>query len=374
MSTSKRVLIIGSYAPSLIDFRGALIGAIERSGHSVIAAAPGITPTIAKRLRNIGAEPRQIPLDNVSLNPLKLLQSYRAVMSIVREERPDVILAYTIKPVIAGALAGRAEDVPMIVSLITGVGYSFTGGRELKRVLSRAAASVLYRAALSRSHAVIFQNPDDERLFRRLRLVNADQRTEIVNGSGVDLSSFSPAPLPSVPSFLMISRLLRDKGIREFANAASRIKSVRPDARIILVGGLDPSPDSLRQRELAGLVQLGVEYRGHLSDVRPAIRDCSVYVLPSYREGTPRSVLEAMAMGRAIITTDAPGCRETVIRGENGLLVEPRDPESLFQAMMRFIEEPDLAARMGSASRRIAEAKYDVRCVNADMLRFCELS
>jgi len=142
----------------------------------------------------------------------------------------------------------------------------------------------------------------------------------------------------------------------------------------VLVGDLDPSPDSLDRHELDELIRCGVDYLGHVADVRPAIASCSVYVLPSYREGTPRSVLEAMAMGRAIITTDAPGCRETVREGENGLLVPPRDADSLFDAMMRFVDEPDLARTMGAASRRLAEAKYDVRQVNADLLRYARLS
>jgi glycosyltransferase involved in cell wall biosynthesis len=294
--------------------------------------------------------------------------------ALIRAERPDVVLAYTIKPVIVAALAGRAERVPRIVSLITGAGYAFTGGRELKRRVSRAAAALLYRLALKRSDVIIFQNPDDERLFRELRLVPKTRETQVVNGSGVDLDRFAPAPVPARTSFLMIARLLKDKGIREFAEAAKRVKAVHPDTPITLVGDFDPSPDSLTCKELDELVRCGVHYRGHLDDVRPAIADCSVYVLPSYREGTPRSVLEAMAMGRAIITTDAPGCRETVIEGENGFLVPPRDSNALFEAMTRFVDDPAIAAAMGKASRRLVEAKYDVRQVNSDLLRYAGLS
>lgn len=372
--SGKRVLIIGSFAPSLIQFRGPLIEEMVRQGHLVIAAAPAIGEAVADAIRALGAEPREIPMRNVSLNPLALLRSYRAGRLLVREIRPDVILAYTIKPVIVAALAGRAERVPTIVSLITGAGYAFTGGREPKRLISRLAASLLYRAALRRSDVVIFQNPDDQALFRRLRLLRTGQRTEIVSGSGVDLVHFLPAPLPERTSFLMIARLLKDKGIREFAQAAKRLKAAHPQVPVVLVGDFDPSPDSLRQEELDELVRCGVEYKGYLNDVRPAIADCSVYVLPSYREGTPRSVLEAMAMARAIITTDAPGCRETVRQGVNGLLVQPRDASSLFEAMMRFVRDPSLAARMGPAARELAEAKFDVRKINAQLVRHAGLS
>ena len=374
MARGKRILVFGSYAPSLIHFRGTLIADMAKRGHSVLAAAPEIDGHVAESLRKLGAEPRQIPLRNVSLNPLALFKSYKAARALLREAQPDIILAYTIKPVIVAALAGRAERTGRIVSLITGAGYAFTGGREPRRVLSKLAATFLYRRALKRSDVVIFQNPDDQALFRRLRLLPRGQRTAIVNGSGVDLEYFSPAPIPEKTSFLMIARLLRDKGVREFAEAAKRLKAQYPSIHIGLVGDFDPSPDSLRQDELDELIRCGIDYKGRLDDVRPAIAACSVYDLPSYREGTPRSVLEAMAMGRAIITTDAPGCRETVNPGENGLLVKPRDADSLFDAMKRFVDEPALARRMGEASRRMAEARYDVIKVNADLMRHAGLT
>jgi glycosyltransferase involved in cell wall biosynthesis len=167
----------------------------------------------------------------------------------------------------------------------------------------------------------------------------------------------------------MIARLLWDKGIREFAAAAKRLRREHPEVPIALVGYLDPSPDSLSESELAALVAAGVDFKGKLEDVRPAIAECSVYVLPSYREGTPRSVLEAMAMARAIVTTDAPGCRETVKDGINGFLVPPGDADALYEAMVRFIERPELAAEMGARSREIAERRYDARKVSADIIR-----
>lgn len=370
----KRVLILGSFAPSLVHFRGPLIAAMVERGHEVTTAAPEMDEVTAAALRELGAEPRQIPLRNVSLNPLGLLRSFQAARALIRDVRPQVVLAYTIKPVIVGTLAARAERVTTIVALITGVGYAFTGGYEVKRLISRAAASLLYRIALKHSHVIVFQNRDDETLFRRLLLVPRLRETHIVHGSGVDLDRFAHAPLPPRISFLMIARLLKDKGIREFAEAAKRLKANHSNVAVTLVGDFDPSPDSLSQKELDELVRCGIDYKGYMADVRPAIASCSVYVLPSYREGTPRSVLEAMAMGRAIITTDAPGCRETVREGENGFLVPPRDADSLYRAMMRFVEQPDIAPKMGDASRKFAEAKYDVRQVNEDLLRYAGLS
>jgi glycosyltransferase involved in cell wall biosynthesis len=369
----KTVLILGSYAPSLVTFRGPLIAAMAERGHRVIASAPSIAPGTAAALRRLGAEPREVPLANASLNPLAMVQSLRTLRRLLLEIRPDVLLSYTIKPVILGALAGRATGVPAIVSLITGVGYAFTEGGELKRRFTRLAASPLYRMALARSTAIVFQNPDDEALFQKLRLVRGEANVFRTNGSGIDLDRFEPTVLPERTSFLMIARLLKDKGIREFAKAAKRIKEKHPDVPIALVGRLDPSPDSLTPAELQELSRHGIDFKGELEDVRPAISGCSVYVLPSYREGTPRSVLEAMAMGRAIVTTDAPGCRETVREGENGLLVPPRDSEALHEAMLRFVRDPRLAAAMGVASRRLAERKFDVRKVNSALLEIAGL-
>ncbi|WP_246449048.1 glycosyltransferase family 4 protein [Sphingomonas sabuli] len=370
---NRKILVVGSYAPSLVTFRGPLIAAMVQLGHDVVAAAPDMDDATAGKLRALGASPANVPLKNASLSPFGLLRSLRAMRALVRSVRPDAILSYTVKPVVLGALAGHAERVPKIVSLVTGLGYAFTGGREPKRMVSKAAASFLYRAAFRRSHVILFQNGDDQALFRKLGLVGRDRQTHVVDGSGIDIDQFTPAPLPEGPSFLMIARLLRDKGICEFGQAAMRIKATHPDVPIALVGMFDPSPDSLSQDELDALIAAGIDYRGQLADVRPAIAQCSVYVLPSYREGTPRSVLEAMAMGRAIITTDAPGCRETVVDGENGLLVPPRDADALYEAMLTMIERPEPIAAMGAASRRIAERKYDVRKVNADLLRYAGL-
>jgi glycosyltransferase involved in cell wall biosynthesis len=370
----RKVLVLGSFAPSLVHFRGSLIAAMVHEGNEVAAAAPAIDEATAKQLRALGAEPREVSLSNASLNPFGLIRSVGLVRRLIREVRPDVILAYTVKPVVAAALAGRSERVAKIVSLITGAGYAFTGGREPKRLVSRAAASLLYRAALKRSDVNILQTRDDERLFRDLRLVPRDRATHIVNGSGIDLEHFALVGLTRRPAFLMISRLLKDKGIREFAEAAKRLKAEHPDVPIALVGFLDPSPDSLTQAELDDLIRCGIDFKGRLADVRPAIADCSVYVLPSYREGTPRSVLEAMAMGRAIITTDAPGCRETVSDGVNGFLVPTRDANALHDAMVRFVNDPGLAASMGAESRKIAERKYDVREINRTMLQLCGLA
>jgi glycosyltransferase involved in cell wall biosynthesis len=363
------VIILGSFAPSLVRFRGNLIKDLADRGHRVIAMAPLIDDGVRRRLAALGAAAQDVVIDNQNMNPLHMLKSIRSIRDALRTIAPDVVIAYTIKPVTLGAIAASRCPRTRFVSLITGLGFAFTRGSSLKRVLARAVATVLYRQALKRSDAVVFQNPDDCGEFRERRILPSACEPVIVAGSGVDLAHFAPQPLPQGVRFLMISRLIGDKGVREYGEAARRLKAKYEGVRFSLVGYIEGSPDALTAGELRNIEDGGVEFLGRMDDVRPAIADCSVFVLPSrYREGTPRSILEAMAMGRAIVTTDAPGCRQTVDEGVNGFLVAPGDATSLEAAMERFISERALIAPMGIQSRRIAESRFDVRQVNAQLI------
>lgn len=364
-----KFLLIASFADSLLVFRGPLIDALLAHGLQVHVAAPGLTADSVVRqvLENKGVHSHDIPLQRTGMNPLADASAFFRFWRLMRVVRPDFVLAYTIKPVVYGLLAARLAHVPKRFALITGLGYSFQSNDQ--RRLLRTLVQRLYRFALRGVHTTFFQNPDDAALFRRLKILEPSDALLVVNGSGVNIDHYSVAPLPPAPRFLLIARLLGDKGIREYAQAASRIRSRYPDAVFSLVGWIDENPDSVTQQELDAWIADGtLEFAGRLDDVRPAIASCNVYVLPSYREGTPRTVLEAMAMGRAIITTDAPGCRETIRDGENGCLVPVRSVDALVAAMLRFINEPALAQRMGRKSRLIAEDRYDVRKVNAAML------
>jgi glycosyltransferase involved in cell wall biosynthesis len=343
------------------------------AGHRVVAAAPFAGEAEAEAVAALGADPRTVALERHSMGPLANLAYAAAVRRLIDEVRPDVFLAYTAKPVVWGAPAARAAGVPVVAALITGLGYAFTEGAELKRRVAKAVLGALYRRALGKCDQVIFQNPDDLATFRALGIVGQKTPTAVVNGSGIDLARFSPTPAPDEPSFLMIARLLRDKGVREYAAASLALKKRHPAVCFRLAGYLDPSPDSITRAELDGWVAGGLEFLGELADVRPALSAASCYVLPSYREGTPRTVLEAMAMGRAIITTDAPGCRETVVEGENGFLVPPREIKGLELAMERMIKGSVERQAMGRASRALAERKYDVRAVNREMMRLLKL-
>ncbi|MEO5772705.1 MAG: glycosyltransferase family 4 protein [Sphingomicrobium sp.] len=364
-SVRGHVLLLSSYAPSLINFRGKLIEGLIARGHKVTAVAPVISKDIGSALEALGAQPREVALASNPLNPIELRASHRAIVRMLRETKPDTVIAYTIQPATIGVLAAAQAGVPNIVPMITGLGYPFSAGKGLKRRLSRLGATLLYRVALEKASTVIFQNSDDRVDLEAAGGYPRGKRSVVVAGSGVDLDAFAVAPLPAAPNFLMLARLIRDKGVFEYAEAAKQVKARYPDARFELAGWIDHSPGAVSEAELAEMVRSGVDYLGQLDDVRPAIAGASIFVLPSaYREGIPRSILEAMAMGRAVITCDTPGCRETVVQGENGFLVPPFDAGALGRAMERFILDPALRRSMGQRSRELAEERFDVRKVN----------
>ena len=363
-----RLLVIAGFAESIVPFRGALISDLSHAGCEVHVAAPGLDSQleIGSKLGLGQDRLHDISMARAGTNPLTDLQTLASLYRLMRRLQPDAVLPYTIKPVVYGTLAAWLARVPTRFALITGMGYAFTGERGLLTILIRH----LYRIALGRTNKVFLQNPDDEQLLRRLGLLPASVPSVVVNGSGVDLATFGEEPLPPALIFLMIARLLGDKGVREYAEAACRIREEHPGAVFRLAGWIDANPDAIRPAELEAWIAEGtIDFLGKLDDVRPAIAASAVYVLPSYREGTPRTVLEAMAMGRPIITTDAPGCRETVIDGDNGFLVPVQSVDALVEAMLKFIKDPTLPPRMGRRSRQIAEDKYDVHKVNAVMLR-----
>lgn len=370
----RKFLLIAGFAESLIAFRKPLIVALLNKGLEVHVAAPELlaNPEIISELTELGVVAHDIPLQRTGMNPLADLRALLALWQLMRQIKPRYVLGYTIKPVIYGTLAAWLARVPQRFALITGLGFAFIGEEDNQRSRVRAVVQGLYRAALRHCHTVFFQNHDDEALFRQLKIVSTNANTCVVNGSGVDVSEFEVAPFVEQPAlrFLLIGRLLGDKGVREYVQAAEQIKQRYPATQFDLVGWIDANPNTITQVELDQWIEAGtVNFLGRLNDVRSAIKDCSVYVLPSYREGTPRTVLEAMAMGRAVITTDAPGCRETVVDGDNGFLITVKDTDALAQAMLRFIEQPELIAQMGKRSRFIAEDKYDVHKVNAQMLK-----
>jgi len=382
-----RIAVVAGYAPSLVNFRGPLLRALTARGHEVIALAPpepGGSAATEAALRDMGVSLLRYPLDRGGVNPHRDLRTILALRGHFEALRPGLVLAYTIKAVIYGSLAARWAKVPETASLVTGLGYGFGGldgaglpgaPQTLSRRLLTGLVVRLYAKALERNRVVFFQNPDDRDLFARLGITAPDQRTLVVGGSGVDLDHFAPAPplladpQTGAPVFLCVARLLWAKGVGVFVEACRMLKRRHPQAVCRLLGPADGVPAAVPAETIrAWRADRVVEVLDPVADVRPHLAAASVFVLPSFREGTPRSVLEAMAMARPVITTDAPGCRHTVEDGVTGFLVPPFEPGALMRAMERFIEEPGLVAPMGAAGRRLAEERFDAQRVAAEMI------
>ncbi|WP_298012550.1 glycosyltransferase family 4 protein [uncultured Castellaniella sp.] len=368
------IAIVAHHAVDMLNFRGDLIKALCAAGVRVVCLAPDYTDKESSQVRDLGAEPVSYSLQRTGMNPLRDLADALALARLLRRLRPDIVFVFSIKPVIYGSMAAWLARVPRRVAMIEGAGYAFTDtGQPIgwKRRVLRALVCGLYRVALSRVHRVVFLNEDDRRDFESHRLADPG-RSVVLGGIGVDLDAWPVAPAVTEPvTFILVARLLREKGIVQFADAARQVLRQHPGARFILLGRLDTNPGGLGQAEVESWVREGIlEWPGHVA-VRPWLSQASVFVLPSfYREGVPRSTQEAMAMGRPVITTDSTGCRDTVDEGVNGYLVPVRDVDALTRAMLRFVDEPASIAEMGAASRRMAEERFDVRKVNQRLINW----
>jgi len=363
---ARHVLILGGIARSLVNFRGPLIRELIARGHRVTAAAGDADPSAAATLSAWGVPFRRVRLDRAGMNPAADIAGLTALTSLMRRERPDVFFGYTIKPVVYGLLAARLAGIERRVAMVEGLGYAFSEGNEPRRRTARWLVSMGYRTSLPFADALIVLNRDDERFFREGRFLRPSARLDVVPGTGIDLDHYAPAPLPAgPPTFLMIARMLGDKGVREFVAAARLARRQHHDARFVLVGPFDRNPAAIAPAEVEAWSREGiVVYRGAVDDVRPAIAACHVLVLPTrYREGIPRTILEAMAMARAVVATDIPGCRDAVIGGRTGLLVPPGDPNALAAAMIRFARDRAFAIAAGEEGLAVCRAQFDTKTV-----------
>lgn len=365
VSSGAKVFVISRCAWTLFNFRRSLIEAISARGARVVALGAG-GDGYEEKLTGAGIEFRHIPVSRRGLNPLADLWLFVRLASMMVRERPDVVHCFTIKPAIYGTLAAHVCGARAIVVTITGLGHAFTSASGW---LTRFVGA-LYRFALARADVVYFQNDDDRRLFIARSLVARDKTRLCAGGSGVDLARFSPAPLPvesgrSRPRFLMIARLIREKGVLEYLEASRIVRERYPDAECWLLGGEDPrNPSALRPEEIDALKGSNdVRWLGAADDVRPFIAQSDVIVLPSYREGLPRSLLEGGAMGRPAIAADVVGCRDVVVDGATGILVRARDAAALADAMTHLIEHPARVVEMGRAARERVVEHYDERSV-----------
>ncbi len=368
-----RVAVLGTQAKDLLNFRGHLLSEMVKAGHVAYGIAPEGTPEIGQILEKLGVTFVPISMNRTGLNPFMELWTLFQLWRLFRRLRLDLLLTYELKSVVFGTLAARCALIPRRYAMITGRGTTLQGeAKGFRERAVRAVVKQLYRLALPITHGVFFQNHDDCSFFLEERMLPESIPRKIINGSGVDLGHFAKAPLPDGPViFLFVGRLLRNKGIQEFVEASRILTERKIPARFRILGPLDVNPNGISAGRLEAWVQEGfVEYLGEAADVRPVLKQAHVLVLPSYGEGTPRSVLEAMSMGRAIITTDAPGCRETVTVDRNGFMVPVGDVGALADAMEKLAIDTSLIARFARESRKMAEQKYDVRLVTADILAF----
>lgn len=367
-----KILVLSCHTHSLFWFRIDMMREFMNADYDVVAAGQESESEWASQFGEMGICYRQIFVERNSINPLKDLKTLYSIKELLDEEKPDKIFCYQAKAVIYGCLAAHSRKITEIYPLIAGLGSIFRG-TGIKNKILRFVMAMGYKAALQHAVQVFFQNRDDLGEFVKNGLISEDNVT-VINGSGVDTEKFVPSELPETTAFLLIARLIRDKGVGEYLDAARVIHQKHPNVRCLLVGPYDTNPSSIQPDELQGYIDDGsVEYFGEQSDVRPYINQCSVFVLPSYHEGTPKTVLEAMASGRAVITTDAPGCRETVTDGENGYLIPVRDTDALVKTMEAFIENPSLGCVMAEKGRNIAVEKFDVKRVNREIMKTMKL-
>ena len=357
-----KILVLSSHTPSLMWFRLDMMLEFIHCGCDVVAIGNEDEEIWGEQFKCFGIRYRQAFIQRNGTNPLNDLKTIKSLRRIIKSERPNKIFAYNAKTVIYGNVAAHKERVE-IYSLVAGLGSVFMG-KGFKNKLVQHILKTEYRKTLKYSDKVFFQNKDDVGVFLKNKMVKHNQ-VVMLRGSGVNLDKFTIQKFPEIFGFLYIGRLIKDKGITEYLEACKIVKAKCSNVRCLLVGPFDTNPSALKEKELQPYINNGIiEYFGEQKDIRPYLAQCNVFVLPSYREGTPKTVLEAMASYKAIITSDAPGCRETVIDGINGYLVPVKNPLVLAEKMIYLYERQELVKSMAQAGRQIAEELFDVKKVN----------
>ncbi|WP_148334952.1 glycosyltransferase family 4 protein [Acinetobacter lwoffii] len=373
------IALIGTVASSFYGFRLDLIKILLNKGHQVYAFTSEYTAEDLKKIEQLGAIPVTYSLNRSGLNPLADVIATYQLSKKIKEINPDLVFSYFSKPVIFGTIAAKLARVPRITGMLEGLGYTFTDqpeGLSKKTQLLKKIQVFLYKVALPQLDKIIFLNPDDPKDLLEKYAIKV-KKIEVLGGIGLNLDHYKYSEnFNSNTSFIFIARLLAEKGIHDYIKAAKIVKSQYPHINFTVLGAIDKEAlGSLKEEELESLVRTNIiEYPGHVSNVSEWIEKSSVFVLPSYyREGVPRSTQEAMAIGRAIITTDVPGCRETVIDGVNGFLVPKWNPEALAEKMIYFIEHPEQIRLMGAESYKLAVNKFDAEKVNERLMHILGL-
>lgn len=365
------IVFIGTIASSIYDFRADLIRSLLKQGHQIYAFTSQYNAEDINKIEQLGAIPVTYTLNRGGLNPLADIVATYQLFKKIKHINPDVVFSYFSKPVIFGTLAAKLAKVPCVIGMLEGLGYTFTEqpeGLSHKIKFIRYIQVFLYKIALPMLDQIIFLNPDDPKDLLETYSIKV-KKVVILGGIGLNLQEYPYQPVDDISlpiKFLFIGRLLKEKGIHEFVQAAKLVKKQYPKTQFTILGQIDTfNIGALQQSELNDLIASNVvHYLGWVNNVKDWITNSHVFVLPSYREGVPRSTQEAMAIGRAIITTDVPGCRETVIQNRNGFIIPRWDSKALAENMIYFIENPKQIRFMGDESHKIALDKFDVEQVN----------
>lgn len=375
-----KIIIIGTVASSLYTFRKDLILSLIDKGYTVYAFTSDSDETELAKIVQLGAIPTYYELSRGGLNPYEDLSNTLSLYQKIKKIQPDIVLSYFIKPVIYGTLAAKLARVPKKIAMIEGLGFAFTEqpeGYSKKAKIVQRVQVALFKLALPLADKIIFLNHDDVKDLLYTHSIPV-RNYEVLGGIGLKLADYPYQPVNprnNETNFLFIGRLLKEKGIFDFIEAAKIVKQRYPNAKFTVLGRTDAdNPGALHANQVQELVATGViDYPGQVANVVDWIADSNVFVLPSYREGVPRSTQEAMAVGRAVITTDVPGCRETVIDGKNGFIVPKWNPQALAEKMIYFIENPEQVQVMGEESYKIAVEKFDAEKVNQRLVNILGL-
>lgn len=364
----KKFLLIGPKTKTVVNFRGDLLKDVKKHGYEVVVVVPESDKS--GFFKNNGIKVRLVKLKKNSTSVFGSLKYCSELTKIIKEEKPDKVFSFTIKPVIFGSIAAKRAGVKEIYSLVCGLGLLFSSDAMKIRVL-RLIGGNLYKIALRYNQKVIFQNKDDIDEFVKRKYVKRSQ-CELVNGSGVNLEKFKKNKLPkNEMEFLMVSRVLKEKGVLEYFEAAKIVKKKYPEVKFAYIGAIDKNKNAINLNVLKPYIDAGVvDYIPETDAVEKYVAKCSVFVLPTYyREGIPRTLLEATAMGRPIITTRTPGCKEVIHDNKNGVFVKPRSSRDLADKMIWMIEKRDKLQEMGDESYALCLSKFEIGMINKEMMK-----
>jgi glycosyltransferase involved in cell wall biosynthesis len=363
-----KIIIAASYGPSLLNFRKDLIKEMIKKGHSVTCISVEPKEMLEEPLAALGASYESVGGSRTGLGFLENLAIFFCYLKLLFRLKPDLCFFYMPKPIVFGGTAAIILGIKRIYPFITGLETPFYS-KAKKDIFIRVLLCVFYKFVIHFSKACFFMNQDDINRMRKLKVIRKEKAV-LVNGSGVNMEHFTRLPLPEEPRICMTARLVEGKGVREYFEAALLLKNKYPEVPFLLVGGFDEHKEGIKEEELDALLKEGaVDYYGYAEDVRPYLEYCSIFVLPSYHEGNGRSIVEAMAAGRAIVTTNVPGCRDTVMEGYNGFLVPPRDGRALAEKLEVLIQNKKLRESMGKSSYLLCREKFEVNKINNTLLQ-----